>query len=495
MPSRRNSYVEKFVVAGPSRGSMSPIGANPPHSTPSPSKKRRVVRWSRRSKIGLNNSGDQFGNDGSNNNRASNNVAIDDNNNIDNANTGSSRTGTNLGNNGSNSGSNNVKKGSNNSNSGPNNSNSGSSSGNGGSNSGNSGSNNGSSGSNSGSSNSNSGNSGSNGGNNGSKNANSGSNNANGGSPPTPTADFPPSKPTPNFFCPQCIVQDNNPNVYYNGTWVLNAQLSSTTHSTTVSGSTISLRFNGSGIVVFGTVPASNDTFEPPTAVYTIDQDPPFSTTLPRAAKAIPNQPLFASGQHLSDDEHQLVINVTTVSAPYSLANFFVMPRGSGSKDMIGQPPTGGVISHSSILPTPTPTITSSTPQLASPDSSNGHHKEKVVKTLAGVLGTIAFLMLTIVTAFYFFRRRVIAKRKLALMVNARPDTVYTSFTSTESILRNDSGFWSSPLRSPRSQYARSDVRSYGSRASDTGQRSTIDFVPPPLPPKPDIFLSSRKPG
>ncbi|KAF8888530.1 hypothetical protein BD779DRAFT_1672210 [Infundibulicybe gibba] len=93
----------------------------------------------------------------------------------------------------------------------------------------------------------------------------------------------------------------------YEGPWTLNGVSSSTTHSTTSPGSTVTFLFNASGIVVFGTVPASNETVKPPTAVYILDEVPT-PTTEPTADRAISNQPLFAASQ-LSSQQHKLVIN------------------------------------------------------------------------------------------------------------------------------------------------------------------------------------------
>lgn len=45
--------------------------------------------------------------------------------------------------------------------------------------------------------------------------------------------------------CFMCIIEDNSPLVHYDGVWVLSGTQFSTTHSTTVSNSSVSLRFNG----------------------------------------------------------------------------------------------------------------------------------------------------------------------------------------------------------------------------------------------------------
>ncbi|KAF8955329.1 hypothetical protein BDZ97DRAFT_295509 [Flammula alnicola] len=303
------------------------------------------------------------------------------------------------------------------------------------------------------------------------------------------------------FNCPICTIRDNDPRVYYHGSWTLNGTQVSTTHSTTLSGSSVSLRFNGSGIIVFGTVPASNETFPPPTTVYFLDDNKPFQTTLPFALVNVPNQPLFASSGSLSSDkEHQISINITSASAPYILEKFFVFPKASSTKDMIGQLPTGATVlptgNISDVPPSPSP-------QAASPSASHtSYDPQTTIKVLASLLGILVLLIATGVV-FYVFRRRMLATHEVAeeKIESGRPETVYTSFTSTESILRHDSSIFS-PSRSPRTsrtQFSRSEGRSGRSPSEgrlSTIRLSTIDFVPPPpLPPKLSIFISSPGPG
>ncbi|KAH9478409.1 hypothetical protein JR316_0008864 [Psilocybe cubensis] len=271
--------------------------------------------------------------------------------------------------------------------------------------------------------------------------------------------------------CFSCIIEDNSPLVHYEGVWVLSGSQFSTTHSTTVANSSVSLRFNGSGIVLFGTVPASNETTPPPTAVYLLDDLRPFSTTLPRAVKDIPNQPLFASSQPLSStQEHVLVVNVKDAQTPFTVEKFFVVPRINTSKNMmVGQVTTDGVETRTSTSTKSSATLQSfQTSQAASQSSQNSH------KILGGVLGSVFFLLIIAVIAVLAVWRKRRAARHVIVecpaAAKARP----------ESILRNESALWSPP---PRSQYSRSDGRNYSRSASDG--RSIVDGVPPPLPPKP----------
>lgn len=64
---------------------------------------------------------------------------------------------------------------------------------------------------------------------------------------PTPTTSTVSAPLVPrNVSCPQCLIPDNDPFVHYGGVWLLNVgPQSSTSHSTTTAGSSVSMKFNG----------------------------------------------------------------------------------------------------------------------------------------------------------------------------------------------------------------------------------------------------------
>ncbi|KAF8879656.1 hypothetical protein CPB84DRAFT_289634 [Gymnopilus junonius] len=226
-----------------------------------------------------------------------------------------------------------------------------------------------------------------------------------------------------NFSCPQCLIPDNDPFVHYGGVWFLNVGPQSfTSHSTTTPGSSISLKFNGSGILIFGTVPASNDTVPPPSAVYFLDKNPPFPTTLPRAAMDIPHQPLFATQQHLSDEEHLIIINITKASAPYTLSGFFVFPNMDTKNMEVGQPTTKPFsnTTKSQTSQTPLSSNSSSAAMEQMSSSSGGHHQtsQKSVKILTAALAVIGFLLLVGSVIFFIFRRRTLARLRQVVRVS-----------------------------------------------------------------------------
>lgn len=141
----------------------------------------------------------------------------------------------------------------------------------------------------------------------------------------------------------------------------------------------------GSAIVVFGIVPAS-DQLELPTAAYWVDALPPSTiTTLFNATTKVANQLLYASPPLSSDEEHQLLINVTKTQAPYTLTGFFVFPPASNS-------------TSSQASPTCTSFITSL----------------KTVSIVAGIMGSLIFLFVVGVVFFLIFRWRMQARRELS---------------------------------------------------------------------------------
>lgn len=74
----------------------------------------------------------------------------------------------------------------------------------------------------------------------------------------------------------------------------------------------------GTSVTVIGVVHASNSSYLPAAASYTIDSYPPISLPLPFTSRDIPNQAFFES-EELPLGAHKLVVNVTTDGSPYTL--------------------------------------------------------------------------------------------------------------------------------------------------------------------------------
>ncbi|RDB28054.1 hypothetical protein Hypma_002220 [Hypsizygus marmoreus] len=298
---------------------------------------------------------------------------------------------------------------------------------------------------------------------------------------PTSSSGSPPCSPasgSQNFGCFSCVVQDNDARLSYRGAWLLSGSPSSTTHSTTDRGATVSFQFNGSGIVVFGTVPQSNGTVKPPSASYILDADPPFVTTQPTANQDIPYQPLFLAGQ-LSGKEHTLTIKIESdnMSSPYILERFFVFPRSNFTQHVVDA------------LPTPTPVPSSAPSSLPkSPAITTEISTTVTVRVLAGTLGSLIAVVI-IASAFFLYRwrHRITQWSSIGSSSNAKSSSSSsrglqgTIFTSTESILRNPPSCLWTPRT--RSEEGRSVVDYCLSLSTSAMPHQPIVRIPTPPPP------------
>ncbi|KAK0203751.1 hypothetical protein DFS33DRAFT_828954 [Desarmillaria ectypa] len=240
------------------------------------------------------------------------------------------------------------------------------------------------------------------------------------------------------IFCQFCIA-DNDARVLYNGPWSLDgAGPSNTTHSTSTAGSTVSLSFNGSGIIVFGTVPSSSTTSNPPTTSFIVDAAAPFVTTEPQTEQAYLNQPLFVASE-LSKDEHKIVINVTDAGSdsPFILDYFFISPHPnstSNTEATISFPPTSSSSSTTSFA-----SAIKSTTSSANNVSSVNRESPAVIQTLAALLG-VMFLVIAILIAFlviYIRKYKIQRGRSIPRSFKSRTSHQGTLLTTTESIMRN----------------------------------------------------------
>ncbi|KAG7448579.1 uncharacterized protein BT62DRAFT_714018 [Guyanagaster necrorhizus] len=240
------------------------------------------------------------------------------------------------------------------------------------------------------------------------------------------------------IFCQFCVA-DNDARVLYNGPWSLDgAGPSNTTHSTSTAGSTVSLSFNGSGIIVFGAVPSSSTSSNPPTTSFTVDAAAPFVTTEPQLDQTYLNQPLFVASE-LSEKEHKIVINVTDAgsASPFILDYFFISPHPNSTSN------TEATISFA---PTPSasvstfPSAIKSTTSSANNVSSVTTASPAIIKILAALLG-VMFLIITLLIALLVVYIRK-SKVRHARSASARSFKSHTSqqgtlLTTTESIIRN----------------------------------------------------------
>jgi len=250
-----------------------------------------------------------------------------------------------------------------------------------------------------------------------------------------PTTQARPALPTTaSGFSPPCVehcVPDNDPRVFYSPSWSIvgQAPFFQTTHQTDVIGSWVSFTFNGSGIAVFGSVPASNATHAGPTAAYAIDAAEPFVTAEPMAAVPIPNQPLFSASM-LSGGAHTVMINVTDVqsASPFSLDYFLVtppLPNASVSAKAVAS--ASSSVSASAVSDAASNLASSS----SSSSSVAGGRTAGVGTTLgvlAGVLSAVIFILLCVLVFFFVIlrRRRRRAEQSVGLQSSlfTRPESI-----------------------------------------------------------------------
>ncbi|KAH6918107.1 hypothetical protein BKA70DRAFT_1246248 [Coprinopsis sp. MPI-PUGE-AT-0042] len=250
-------------------------------------------------------------------------------------------------------------------------------------------------------------------------------------------------------FCRFCI-QDNDPRTVYSGSWLLRGTTFNTTHSTTQTGAKVTLTFNGMKIMVLGTVPASNATVKPPTARYTISGRDPVQSTLPMANTEIRGQSFFRA-MDLEEEEHTLTIEIVDAQTPYTLDSFFVTPHAfsqnrtedSDTTSSTSPLPTSGTDPNSGPSPplfTPNPYMNDTVSQLPSQEGSSN-----IVAILSGLVGVLLAVIVIGIALFLTRRKRKASNPNTSFFSKSwhwrtshRPDTVYTSWTTPESIQRNE---------------------------------------------------------
>lgn len=153
---------------------------------------------------------------------------------------------------------------------------------------------------------------------------------------------------------------------------------------------------------MFGTVPQSNSTAPPPTAVYVLDAAQPFVTTEPTASRNIPSQPLFAAFE-LSPEEHSITISIQKAESPYILERFFVFPQVNITQKAVDTGPPEATASSGPATPEPKAPKTTIDSQMT-------------VRILAGILGSLIVIIIISGLCFLLSRRR---RRKASLMSEA----------------------------------------------------------------------------
>jgi len=187
-----------------------------------------------------------------------------------------------------------------------------------------------------------------------------------------------------------------------------------------------------------------------------MDAANPFTTAQPMATQAILNQPLFSSPQLSRDTTHSLLINVTHVqsASPFSIDYFIVTPS-TPSLSFPFSPSASASASGSAALPKSSLEVSNSTGKV--------EMSQATVGILAGVLGSVIFVLLGVSLFFYVIirRRRMRARRSKSFESSL--------FTTSESIL-----MWSrAPSHYSTSSPFRSKAQSGGGNSISEKSRTT----------------------
>ncbi|KAI0659842.1 hypothetical protein C8Q70DRAFT_914433 [Cubamyces menziesii] len=227
----------------------------------------------------------------------------------------------------------------------------------------------------------------------------------------------------------QCtFVDENDGRLKYGPGWMLSAfpfGSQSTVHIATTNGSSVVVDFNGTSVIVFGSVPKSNMTDAPPSAAYSVDGEEPWELPLPIANRCIPNQQFFHS-RELTLGAHNLTINVTTPDGtPYILDYlWFCTDKPARTSDSMG---------------------------VETENASNEKFSRLDGIVLGSVLGSVFFLLVIAALAWTLNKARRRRRRLRRLHIAASPvnswlhwnsgrsNDTEVAFTSTESIMRDNS--------------------------------------------------------
>ncbi|KAI1794308.1 hypothetical protein LXA43DRAFT_883739 [Ganoderma leucocontextum] len=220
------------------------------------------------------------------------------------------------------------------------------------------------------------------------------------------------------------FLNENDGSLQYSDGWIFTTSdpngLVHTVHFTQAPGTSVSLSFNASSVIVFGLLPSGSS---PPQASYSIDGLPPTSSHMATTSACIPNQQLFNSGT-LDAGLHNLTINVTVASPdqPYILDYLWLCGAGAATSEG----------------------------STADTERHSKSSKDGII--VAGVLGAVALLLAIAICVWLYVRRRRNGQarlRKLQLHLsqspvaswlywNSRDDERRSMFTSSEDILANN---------------------------------------------------------
>ncbi|KAG6907027.1 hypothetical protein DXG01_010862 [Tephrocybe rancida] len=163
-----------------------------------------------------------------------------------------------------------------------------------------------------------------------------------------------------------------------------------TTHGTEGLGATATLRFSGTGIAVYGTIP--NSTVSRVSA-YTLDGSSPVTVTRSNRGDTPLYQQLFYQSPRLKDGNHTLIVTAVSGASTFYLDYFRINSTSSQETNAFPS-------SSLSIFPASASGAPTTLPQATS--ASSGGHAGAIA---GGVIGALVFIALA-VAAFLWYRRR-----------------------------------------------------------------------------------------
>ncbi|KAJ8495477.1 hypothetical protein ONZ45_g12847 [Pleurotus djamor] len=199
----------------------------------------------------------------------------------------------------------------------------------------------------------------------------------------------------------QAAIDDNDTRIHYSTGWTLGGsshEFNQTTHGTNIAGAAFSFSFNGTGIMVFGTIDADQGT-GPPNSTYVLDGVLSSTFTAPKIQGVMYHVPFYESldlpyGEHLlvgscEDGGSQIFLDYLVFSSP--------IPQ-----DLLS--PLSNVTTATS---TPTVAFNPAKPSISSqksPPATSGTPSRIIT---GAVLGAVGLTMLVVVVVSYIrYRRR-----------------------------------------------------------------------------------------
>ncbi|EGO03647.1 hypothetical protein SERLA73DRAFT_175201 [Serpula lacrymans var. lacrymans S7.3] len=196
-------------------------------------------------------------------------------------------------------------------------------------------------------------------------------------------------------------VDDRDESITYSSTgiwWLggVSQEYDTTTHGSTPNGTamSISFSFQGSRVMVYGTIPPATLNTNPSISYYTLDNNATATYTAPITQSTLYQQLFYDSGD-LPESTHSVVISpLTSQNSSLWFDYYAYVPLPVSTTTPNTGPSTTGTISSSAPSASSTPS--------ASPSSNNG--STHLVPILAGTLGGVVGIAILAILGFLLYR-------------------------------------------------------------------------------------------